>query len=161
MSTTLLLDTLVWGFLATVSMTTILAAAQGLHYTRMNLPVVLGTIISGDLDHAIRIGYVLHFVIGWAQAYVYVLIFWAASSATWYGGAALGVLHALFLLAVVLPYVPSVHPRMASENRQPQPTALLEPPGFFGLYYGTGTPLATLAAHAAYGAVLGAGIAIG
>lgn len=161
MSGTVLLDTLVWGFVATVSMTTMLGVAQGLHYTRMNLPLILGTIVSGNLDRANRVGYVLHFVIGWAQAYAYLLIFWSAGAATWYGGALLGVLHALFLLAVALPYVPSIHPRMASENRQPQPTALLEPPGFFGLHYGAGTPLATLAAHAVYGAVLGAGVAIG
>ena len=33
----------------------------------------------------------------------------------------------------------------------------MEPPGFFGLNYGFGTPVVLLVAQTAYGAVLGAG----
>ena len=161
MSVTVLIDTLIWGFVATTVLTIIMASAQGLHYTRMNLPSVLGTMFAGNLDRANRIGYVLHFVMGWIQAYVYLLIFWSAGAATWYGGTLLGLVHALFLLTVVLPLIPSIHPRMAAEHRQPRPTALLEPPGFLGLHYGTGTPVVTLLAHLLYGAVLGAGISVG
>jgi hypothetical protein len=56
----------------------------------------------------------------------------------------------------VMPILPGLHPRMASEHRGPEPTARLEPPGFMALNYGSSTPLLTLVAHVFYGAVLGA-----
>lgn len=48
-----------------------------------------------------------------------------------------------------------VHPRMASERAGPSTTAVLEPPGLFGLNYGAQTPLVTVIAHLAYGSALG------
>jgi hypothetical protein len=45
---------------------------------------------------------------------------------------------------------------MVSDFRGPQPTRLLEPPGFLATNYGRGTPVVTFIAHAAYGAILGA-----
>lgn len=161
MNATILIDTLIWGFVATIGLTITIASAQGFHYTRVNLPFILGTMFTGNLDRANRIGYVLHFVMGWMQAYVYLLIFWSAGAATWYGGALLGLVHALFLLTVILPFIPSIHPRMVAGHQQPRPTALLEPPGFLGLHYGAGTPVVTLVAHLLYGAVLGVGISVG
>ena len=44
---------------------------------------------------------------------------------------------------------------MASEQRGPTPTRLLEPPGFLALHYGRRTPVIVLAGHAVYGAILG------
>ena len=58
---------------------------------------------------------------------------------------------------VVLPLLPGVHPRMASEDAGPESHRSLEPPGFLGLNYGRYTPLVTLIAHVAYGAILGGG----
>ena len=65
-------------------------------------------------------------------------------------------MHALIVLIAIMPLLPSVHPRMASEHRGPEPTRQLEPPGFMALNYGRQTPLITVAAHLLYGAVLGA-----
>jgi hypothetical protein len=45
---------------------------------------------------------------------------------------------------------------MVSDFRGPEPTRLLEPPGLLLRNYGKLTLLVTLAAHIAYGAVLGA-----
>jgi hypothetical protein len=45
---------------------------------------------------------------------------------------------------------------MASEQRGPEPTRQLEPPGFMALNYGRRTPLLTLLAHLVYGAIIGA-----
>jgi hypothetical protein len=45
---------------------------------------------------------------------------------------------------------------MASDSTGPEPTKMLEPPGFLALNYGYRTPLAVLIAHIAYGTVLGA-----
>ena len=155
-----LLETLVWGLAGTISLSIIMGAAQGLHYTRINLPIILGTMVAGNLDHAIRAGYLMHFVMGWLQAYAYLVLFWATGEATWYIGGAFGVVHALFVLTVILPIIPSIHPRMSTEHRQPLPTSLLEPPGFLGLHYGGGTPFVTVVAHLCYGAILGAGISV-
>jgi uncharacterized peroxidase-related enzyme len=53
----------------------------------------------------------------------------------------LGVFHAAVLLAVGLPLVSYAHPRIANEYDGPTREQCLEPPGFFGLNYGYGTPL--------------------
>lgn len=152
---------LLWGFVATLVLTTILSASQSLRQTRMSMPLVLGTLVSGDLDRVQRYGFALHFLNGWLFSILYGLVFESLGRATWWIGAALGLVHGLFILAVVLPVLPSVHPRMAGEHRQPEPTALLEPPGFLGLHYGPRTPLVTLGAHLAYGAILGAFYSLG
>ena len=58
-------------------------------------------------------------------------------------------------MTVLVPLLRSVHPRMASERAGPDSTAVLEPPGPLAVNYGLATPLVTVAAHVAYGAVLG------
>jgi hypothetical protein len=68
----------------------------------------------------------------------------------------MGLAHAAFVLIVVLPLLPGGHPRMASDHHGPDPTHLLEPPGFLAMNYGYQTPLATVISHLAYGMVLGA-----
>jgi hypothetical protein len=45
---------------------------------------------------------------------------------------------------------------MASEQRGPEPTRQLEPPGFLALNYGRRTPLSVILAHLVYGTILGA-----
>jgi len=57
---------------------------------------------------------------------------------------------------VVLPLLPGVHPRMVSDSRGPEPTRLLEPPGFLATNYGRNTPIITILVHIVYGAILGA-----
>mgnify|MGYP001793710326 CR=1 FL=1 len=66
-----------------------------------------------------------------------------------------GLVHFALALTVLVPLLPGVHPRMASERAGPESTAMLEPPGLLSLNYGTATPLVALCAHLAYGAVLG------
>ena len=68
----------------------------------------------------------------------------------------MGMAHTAFILVAVLPFLPGLHPRMASDSTVPRPTRMLEPPGFLALNYGYRTPFAVLIAHIAYGAVLGA-----
>ena len=147
---------LLWGFVATLVLTTILSASQGLRRTRMSLPLMLGTLVSADLDRVRIYGFALHFINGWLFSLLYGLVFEALSRTGWLLGAGIGLLHGLFFLVVLMPLLPSVHPRMAGEYQQPEPTALLEPPGFMALNYGIQTPLVTLAAHLVYGLILGA-----
>jgi hypothetical protein len=147
---------LLWGFGGTVVLTTVLAVGQGMGLSRMSIPLLLGTMATPDRRRANLIGSAAHFVNGWLFALLYGLTFESWGRATWWLGAALGLLHGLAVLAVLMPLLPSLHPRMAAEDSGPDPTPQLEPPGFLALHYGRGTPLVTLLAHAVYGAVLGA-----
>jgi len=149
-------DTLLWGLLATGLLTTLLRASQALHLTRMDTTLLLGTMVTPDRDRAKVVGFFIHFFNGWWIASVYVLFFHGLGMATWWLGALMGIAHTAFILVAVLPSLPGVHPRMASDATGPKPTRMLEPPGFFALNYGYRTPLALLIAHIAYGVVLGA-----
>lgn len=146
-----------WGFVATVVLTTMMAGAQGLGLTRMALPFILGTMFTPDRARAGLVGVLVQFANGWAFSLVYALVFESLHRATWWLGAAGGMVHGLAVLTVLLPLLPGLHPRMASEQRGPEPTRALEPPGFLGLNYGRRTPLVTLLAHVVYGAMLGVG----
>ena len=100
-------------------------------------------------------GVLLHLMNGWAFSLVYVAAFHAAGLFTWWFGAAVGMVHGAFVLVVVLPVLPGMHPRMASEIRGPTVVRQLEPPGFLGTNYGIRTPVSALVAHLIFGAVLG------
>lgn len=148
--------TLLWGFVATVALTGLLAGSQSLRLTRMNLPYMLGTMVTAERDRAKVVGFALHLLNGWIFATVYVAAFESWHRATWWLGAGIGLVHALFVLVAGLPLMPGIHPRMASVTTGPTPTRHLEPPGFMALNYGTRTPLSVIVAHLAYGAILGA-----
>lgn len=147
---------LVWGFGSTVILTTILAGSQGLGLTRMNIPYMLGTMVTPDRDRAKVYGVLLHLVNGWIFSFVYVAAFHAAGRYGAWFGALIGFVHAAFVLVVGLPVLPGMHPRMASEIRGPTVVKQLEPPGFLGKNYGIQTPVCVLLAHVVYGALLGA-----
>lgn len=71
-------------------------------------------------------------------------------------GALLGLVHALFAgTALVSVLLPVVHPRMGTGFDAAGSAPLLEPPGFMLRNYGRQTPLATIASHIAYGAIVG------
>ncbi len=149
-------DWLLGSFLATLALTTVMAASQGLRLTRINLPYILGAIFTPDRQRAKLIGFLVHLLNGWAFSLVYIAIFHAWGRATWWAGAAVGVAQALFVLTAGMSLLPSLHPRMASEETGPTVTRQLEPPGFLALNYGYQTPLSVLLAHLIYGAILGA-----
>jgi hypothetical protein len=73
----------------------------------------------------------------------------------WWRGMLIGVMHAFFVLLVVMALLPGLHPRMASEQHGPAAQNLLEPPGLLALHYGVRTPLAIIISHAVFGAILG------
>ena len=89
-----------------------------------------------DRDRAKVIGLAVHLINGWIFAIVYGLFFENIHAATWWYGALLGGLQGMFIVAVLLPILPGIHPRMVSDFRGPEPTRLLEPPGFFVTNYG-------------------------
>jgi hypothetical protein len=147
---------LIWGFASTVVLTSILAGSQGIGMTRMNIPYMLGTIFTPDRDHAKFIGFFLHFGNGFAFSLIYVAAFHALGRSTWWFGALIGLVQALFVLTMLLPILPALHPRMANEQRGPTVVKQLEPPGFLGLHYGIRTPISIIIAHVIFGAILGA-----
>jgi len=144
------------GFAGTLVLTTALRAANELNLTRIDLPFLLGTAFSGDRTRAKALGYVLHFVAGMVFALIYYAVFVAIDSNGWWLGAGFGFVHGLFSgTALVSVLLPLVHPRMGTPSTAATSVALLEPPGFMMLNYGVQTPLVTLAAHTAYGALVG------
>lgn len=147
---------LLWGFAATVTLTAIMAGAKGAGMSRINLPYLLGSVITTDRDRAQIRGIAMHIVVGWAFALLYAAAFESWDRTTWWLGASIGVIHAMFVLTVVMSVLPSLHPRMASEQRGPSPTRQLEPPGFLALNYGPRTPYVVIVSHIAFGAILGA-----
>ena len=146
---------LLWGLIATIAMTAILQGSQGLGLSRLSLPFLLGTFVSGDRYWAVILGFALYTIGGWLFALLYFLFFASIGVASWWLGAAAGLLHGVFLLVCALPLLPYAHPRMASEYDGPTNTHVLEPPGFLGLNYGHRTPLTTLLGQTVYGATLG------
>jgi hypothetical protein len=146
---------MLWGFASTVVLTSILAGSQGIGLTRMNIPYLLGTIFTPSRDKAKFIGFFFHFANGWMFSLVYVAAFHALGNATWWWGALIGLVQALFVLTMLMPIFPAMHPRMANEQYGPTVVRQLEPPGFLGLHYGIRTPISVVIAHVVFGAILG------
>jgi hypothetical protein len=122
----------------------------------MDLPFLLGTALSADRTRAKALGYVLHFVVGQGFAFVYYGIFAAIGHGGWALGAVFGLLHGLFAgSALVSVLLPVIHPRMGTSISSAADRPLLEPPGFMMLNYGVQTPLVSLAAHVAFGTLVG------
>lgn len=152
-----LLQILLWGLIATLGMVSVTYASQNFGWSRLNLPFLLGTAFTGDRRSANVLGFLLYLIVGWLFALIYYLLFAAIGRATWWIGAIIGAVHAMLLLTALLPLLPSMHPRVASEYDGPNMERTLEPPGFLALHYGYRTPVITLVAQAVYGAILGAG----
>jgi hypothetical protein len=146
---------LLWGFAATVVLTTVMAGGQGLGLTRMSLPNILGTMFTPSRDHAKLIGFGVHLGNGWVFSLIYVTTFHALGKATWWLGGLIGLVHAAFVLSPGMRILPGLHPRMASEQQGPTVARQLEPPGFLAMNYGFATPLSVLFAHLAFGAIVG------
>jgi hypothetical protein len=144
-----------FGLVATLVLTAVMTGAQLAGLTRLDLPLVLGTIFTEDPDRARVFGFGLHVAAGQVFALGYAAIFSLLGAATFWLGALLGLLHVSIALLVILPLLPGVHPRMASERAGPASVAVLEPPGLLGLNYGFQTPLVAGIAHMLYGAALG------
>ena len=75
---------LLWGFLATVVLTTVSAGAQGLGLTRMSFPYVLGSILTPDRDRAKLYGFCMHLGAGLIFSLIYIWIFQSLGKAGWW-----------------------------------------------------------------------------
>lgn len=144
-----------FGLVATTALTVVMIAAQLGGLSRLDLPLLLGTVVTEDPDRARVAGFFIHLGVGQGFALGYAASFALLRRATWWLGGLLGLLHVAVALTVLVPLLAGVHPRMASARAGPASTAMLEPPGLLGLNYGSQTPLVAVAAHLAYGVALG------
>lgn len=145
----------IFGLIATAALTAVMLAAQLAGFTRLDLPLMLGTMVIADPDRARVAGFFIHLVNGHAFALGYAAAFAATGEASWWAGGLLGALHGAVALLVIVPLLPGVHPHMASERAGLSSGAALEPPGLLALHYGRETPLVTMVAHIAFGIALG------
>src|SRR5215204_4590918 len=137
----------VFGIIATATLTAVMIGAQLAGLTRLDLPMMLGTLLVADPDRARVAGFFIHLFNG----QVFALGYAAGGASSWWAGGLLGKLHGAVALMVIVPLLPGVHPRMASERAGLSNGAALEPPGLLGLNYGRQTPVVTMLAHVAYG----------
>jgi hypothetical protein len=144
-----------FGLLATAVLTAVMIAAQLGGMTRLDLPLLLGTIVTEDPDRARVVGFLMHLAVGEAFAFGYAAGFALLDTATWWLGAIFGLVHVAVALTILVPLLPGVHPRLASERTGPATTAALEPPGLLGLHYGVQTPAVAIVSHLAFGVALG------
>jgi hypothetical protein len=150
-----------WGALAggavgTIVLSSGLRLAQEMGWTRMDLPLLLGTIFTDRRGLASVVGYAIHFSNGLLFALAYYAVFRAVDQAGWLFGAVLGLVHAALAGGVLVTVLlPSVHPRMGTAWSDAEETPLLEPPGFLLMNYGRRTVIWNVGLHIAYGAIVG------
>lgn len=145
----------VLGFIGTIVLTGVMVFAQLVGWTRMDIPLLLGTMFTASVDRARIVGVVAHLIAGQFFALLYALGFWQLGRSGPIVGGIFGLVHGLAALTVIIPLLPGIHPRMASERSGPEMDAVLEPPGLFALNFGAPTFLVTLVAHVLFGITLG------
>ena len=152
----MILGALAGGLIGTVILTTGLRLAQELGWTRMDIPLLLGTAFTADRGRAEATGYALHFLNGLLFALAYGAVFAAVGRAGVLFGVALGFVHALFAGgALVNVLLPAVHPRMGTRWSDSRESPLLETPGFMLRNYGRATAAVTVLLHLVYGGIVG------
>lgn len=156
-----LIEIVIWGFVASAAMATLLEGAQLSGYTRMSIPFLFGAFLSGDRRSAIILGYILYLIGGLAFAFLYAFCLQTLQvhsiGAGCLVGSIIGVAHGVFLIAAFLPLLPYIHPRLATDYDGADALARLEPPGAFALNYGWATPFSTLVAQTLFGMIFGIG----
>jgi hypothetical protein len=156
-----LLGALAGGVIGTLVLASSLRLGSALGWTRIDLPFLLGSMITSSHSSAAPVGYAIQSVVGLAFSLVYYGIFAAVDLAGFAFGAALGLAHGLFTATVLVnAFLPAVHPRLGSGSTDASRAPLLALPGFLLLHYGRRTPVITVAAHVAYGCIVGAFVEI-
>jgi uncharacterized membrane protein YagU involved in acid resistance len=112
------LAALVAGFVATIVMTAMMTMAARAGMTQMPpMPLVMGSMMSGDRRKAMAIGGMLHYIVMGTVLFGigYALLFHAFGSAAWWVGVVIGLVHGLAVGLVFMPMMPAMHPRMEAQ----------------------------------------------
>ncbi len=133
-----------------------LGVAQELGWTRMDIPLLLGTAFSEDRSRASAIGYAVHFINGLLFALAYYAVFATVGTAGWLFGSLLGIVQWGIVCGGLVNVLPAVHPRMGTPWTEADETPILEPAGFMLTNYGRRTAFVTLILHVVFGAIVGA-----
>lgn len=165
-----LLAALVGGVVATLVMTAMMQMATRAGMTDMPpMPLVMGSMMSGDRKSATAIGSVLHFVMMGTVVFgiIYGSLFTAFDDDSWWVGLLIGVAHALIVGVMFMPMMPKMHPRMSAQpvgvgTADDGRTVAVDErgdvevaaPGVLGKNWGGMTPVGFLMGHAVYGLVL-------
>lgn len=143
------------GFAGTIVLTTVLRSATELRLTRMDLPFLLGTMVTADRSRAKAVGYLAHLGMGLAFSVGYYALFAALGRHEWWLGAVFGLGHGVLAGTVLINVLlPLVHPRMGTPDSDASTVALLEPPGFLIRNYGPRSGAVTVLAHGLYGTTI-------
>lgn len=161
------LAALVAGLAATVVMTLMMTMAGRAGMTDMpSMPLVAGSMVSGDRQTATMIGTVMHYIVMGAVAFGlgYAALFTALDEDAWWLGALIGLGHGLLVGVMAMPMMPAMHPRMSESpgaqdatgdsgavGTDPQGQVRLTAPGVLGKNWGAMTPVGMLMGHVVYG----------
>jgi hypothetical protein len=146
---------LLWGLIATCVMAAAQEGTQHFGLSRISFPFLLGAFFTGNRRHAEAIGFVIYLLGGFVFATGYGCLFESLHRANGWIGALAGLAQGLVMLLIVLPALPSFHPRMASPHDGPEAARRIEPPGFLALHYGARAPLIHLLGQVLFGLILG------
>ena len=144
-----------WGLIATCAMACIQEGTQAFGFSRMSFPFLIGTMFTGKRRRAEWLGFLCYLIGGWIFAAFYVWIFISLGFGNAWTGAVIGLCQGFFMLLVLMPLLPSIHPRMSSPHDGPISARRIEPPGFMALHYGARAPLIHLMGQIVFGAILG------
>src|SRR5882762_2930224 len=97
---------LLWGVIATCTMLIVQEGGQYSGLSRMSFPYLIGTFFTSNRRKAEQIGFVLYLLGGFLFTLIYAFIFETIGKGGWGIGALIGLLHSIFLLVVVLPFLP-------------------------------------------------------
>lgn len=161
---------LVGGLVATVVMSGMMTMATGAGLTAMPpMPLVVGSMMSGDRRTATGLGALLHYVVMGTVVFGlgYGALFAAFHNDGWWVGALIGLVHGFVVGLVFMPMMPAMHSHMISELVAAGATTLpstvgtddhghvqLTAPGVLGRNWGTMTPAGLVMGHVVYGVVL-------
>lgn len=153
---------LVAGLVGTVVMSALMRMAASMGLTKMPaMPLLMGSMVTGDRDTATRFGVVIHYLLMGTVLFGlgYAALFTALDDASVTAGAVTGVVHGLALGLIGLPMLPAVHRRVSSTPGAEATTVdsgqvSFSAPGLFGSNWGRMTPVGIVAGHLVYGAVV-------
>lgn len=145
-----------WGYRRGGGMTMVTRMSLAARITSMQMPLILGSMVSGDPARARKIGMVMHFV----NALIFGLIY----GAVWFGlaltstnpafgvwvGAVFGAVHGI-VVAVMMPMIARMHPRAVEPAPQRVRAVERVPVGVGGGGGGAGMPVGEVRLSADFG----------